>query len=152
MRIRKPKLMMFDNKLVFNGKVFFYDRLADAMKACSCIQDENDPVKLYDQLKKTYKFYRKAGVFGFSKCIIGEDDSKEIHLWIGKKTSMSSAMNLIAHEVGHHQRPFHRALKDEEHKAEMYGNVAHTACDIFLKYLVDKLTKEKELQKCPSDA
>lgn len=49
-----------------------------------------------------------------------------IHLWIGAGCNDVDIIRLIAHELGHAKRPFHRSLK-EEMKAEKYASVAELA-------------------------
>lgn len=77
---------------------------------------------------------RKEGTWGFCR------NKKEIHVWVDKKVaSKRSIVRLLAHEIGHKQRPFHRLSSKEEDKAESYAAVALTAYDI-MEHLVEGKT------------
>lgn len=58
------------------------------------------------------------------------EDKETMHLWFEKGIDPKSLIRVIAHEVGHSCRPFHREAVREEQKACMYGMVAGTAFDI----------------------
>jgi uncharacterized protein YjaZ len=60
-------------------------------------------------------------------------ENKEIiHIFIKKKAPMLEVVEMLAHEIGHLQRPFHKSLKEEK-KANLYAKVAVTALAIALE-------------------
>lgn len=77
---------------------------------------------------------RKAGVWGF--CV----DKKELHVWIADHARPEKILRLLAHELGHIRRPWHRDRDQEEAKAENYAMVAVTAFVI----MQDITSKEKQ--------
>lgn len=52
-----------------------------------------------------------------------------IHFYARKNASMSQLVRMLAHEIGHTQKPYHRTIA-EEMKANKYGLVAMTAFEI----------------------
>ena len=70
-------------------------------------------IKLQDAIKR----HKKEGCWGWV------ENKDTIHLWVGKKCSSENLIRLIAHELGHMNRPFHRSLIEEQ-KAERYAAVA----------------------------
>jgi hypothetical protein len=60
-------------------------------------------------------------------------ENKEIiHLWVGEHADILNVINLIAHEVGHTMRPWHKDHLAEEDKACRYGDVARDALMLML--------------------
>lgn len=69
--------------------------------------------------------------------ILSDDDiwgwleGKEIiHIWFEKDIDPKKLIGVIAHEIGHSCRPFHRDTVKEEQKACMYQMVAGVAFDV----------------------
>lgn len=55
------------------------------------------------------------------------ENKETIHIWIGKKAKLDEVIEVLAHEIGHAQRPFHRNVFSEETKASKYAQTAVTA-------------------------
>jgi hypothetical protein len=58
----------------------------------------------------------------------------ELHLWVGRGCSLSQAVYLVAHELGHARQPFLTPCREEK-KAEAYGVVAFDAVEIARRLL-----------------
>jgi len=56
-----------------------------------------------------------------------------LHLWISRRARFVDALNLIAHELGHCQKPHHNSRSKEEIKAANYGSIAESALEILCK-------------------
>ena len=52
---------------------------------------------------------------------------REVHVWIGKRATLKDVVSLLAHEMGHLERPFHDTRFAEETKAAKYERVAFNA-------------------------
>ena len=58
------------------------------------------------------------------------EDKETLHIWFDENVSSKKLLGVIAHEIGHSCRPFHRYAIKEEQKANMYEMVAGMAFDI----------------------
>lgn len=113
------------------GTFIVHDTLEEAMDECVKVMgDENTRIRgftangeFYDYEKESIiDVYRGGGVFGFVV------DKKHIHLWFNKEiVGMERLIAIIAHELGHIQRPYHRRGEFEEKKAEVFSHVALVA-------------------------
>lgn len=64
----------------------------------------------------------KEGCWGFLQ------NKDEIHVWIkDREVPLWKIIRLLAHEMGHAERPFHRTAIKEEQKAARYADVARAA-------------------------
>ena len=52
------------------------------------------------------------------------ENKKIIHVWVGKRATLSDVVSLLSHEIGHLERPFHKNRFSEEQKASKYQRVA----------------------------
>jgi hypothetical protein len=59
---------------------------------------------------------------------------RELHLWVGRGCSLSQAVYLVAHELGHTRKPYLTPCREEK-KAEAYGVVAFDAVEIARRLL-----------------
>ena len=80
------------------------------------------------EAQKAIQMIRKKKVWGWV------EGKKTIHAFIRKSASLRDIIELLAHEVGHMQRPFYRSLKEEQ-KANIYEEVAVCAFDIATQLL-----------------
>ena len=53
-----------------------------------------------------------------------------VHLWKDKEATQKQILNVLAHEIGHTHRPYHKDSFKEEQKAEKYAEVASLAFDM----------------------
>ena len=60
-----------------------------------------------------------------------------MHIWFAKNVDHKRLLQVIAHEVGHSYRPWHRDTVLEEQKADLYGVVAGQAFQIMDDLLSD---------------
>ena len=67
------------------------------------------------------------------------EDKKVIHVWIGKRATLVDIVGLLAHEMGHIQRPFRANVYDEEQKAAIYASVALGALSAAEEMLLNKV-------------
>jgi len=58
------------------------------------------------------------------------EDKHTIHIWVDKSATPKQVIRVLAHELGHSHRPFHRNDSKEEQKAALYAEVAETAFDM----------------------
>ena len=79
-----------------------------------------DGKKYRMSLKETVRLSRAAGCWAWA------EDKKAIHLWMGKGCTKEELFGVLAHEIGHMERPFHRTLREEQ-KAAKYERVALAA-------------------------
>ena len=63
------------------------------------------------------------------------DGKDTVHLWFDKNVDPKRLIAVIAHEVGHSYRPYHRDRFKEEQKAGLYEVVAGTAFEIMMDLL-----------------
>ena len=84
-------------------------------------------------MSRVLRSRRKTGTWGFCH------DKREIHIWVAKWAKKRSVIRLLAHEIGHTIRPYHRSSSDEESKAEQYADVAQMAFDVMCD-LLDGIT------------
>lgn len=66
---------------------------------------------------------------------LGNKDT--MHIWFAKNVDPKRLMAVIAHELGHSNRPWHRDTVREEQKASLYEEVAGTAFEIMSDLLGD---------------
>ena len=76
---------------------------------------------VFDDMKKDIEM---RGHWGFC------NDKEEIHIWCTPDTPDEKKLRLIAHEIGHTKRPFHKDIEKEEAKAEQYAEVTAKAYDL----------------------
>ena len=75
--------------------------------------------------KSCYKSILAIGCWGW--CM----DYKVLHLWISRRASFQDAMALIAHELGHCQKPHFKSKGAEERKAVKYEDVTQLAAVVW---------------------
>jgi hypothetical protein len=78
--------------------------------------------------RRCYRHIIQTGCWGFC------EDKGVLHLWVSRRAKPKSVMALIAHEVGHCQKPFLNRSK-EEMKAAKYEHVCEVAFDIFQRMM-----------------
>ena len=74
--------------------------------------------------KECYESILKRGCWAWC------ENKSTLHLWISRRAKFADAIGLIAHEVGHCQKPYLRFGR-EETKAARYEYVAQEAAKIF---------------------
>ena len=80
--------------------------------------------------------YNQASFWDMKKDILQKghwgfcNEKEEIHIWTSAKTTDKQKIRLIAHEIGHTNRPFHNDIEKEEAKAEKYADVTAKAWDL----------------------
>lgn len=97
----------------------FFERDIDKVKICKGYDDEGNPWKCTSD--EFLKYIRKNGCWAFI------DLDNTIHIWHRKNTSIEKLVELLAHELGHTQRPYKYDLKEEEIKAGKYSHTARYA-------------------------
>lgn len=118
-------------------KVIRYETLLECMAeflGCdeSEVEDQDGTWIWGDWTGKEYRMSMKEAI---SK-IVGDDvwswleDKETIHIWFDENVGSKRLLEVIAHEIGHSCRPFHRGAIKEEQKANTYEMVAGTAFDI----------------------
>jgi len=65
---------------------------------------------------------RRFGCWGFANF-----KGREIHVWVGRGCKKERVIEMLAHELGHFERPRYRDKGKEEVKAVKYGTAAKTA-------------------------
>ena len=70
----------------------------------------------------------------------------EIHFWFEVGTAVESLVAMLAHELGHMERPFYKEHKKEEKKACKYGRVALEAYRLAVIASERRLSKDEEQQ------
>jgi len=58
------------------------------------------------------------------------EDKHIMHVWIGREAEPKEIIELLAHELGHSHRPYHKDTFKEEQKAGKYAEVAGTAYEM----------------------
>jgi len=58
------------------------------------------------------------------------EDKHVLHIWIGDTATPAQVLGVLAHEVGHTYRPYHRCVFKEEQKAAKRADIAMLAFDI----------------------
>ncbi len=88
------------------------------------------------QIESAKRKIRKMGVWAFTQ------DKKTIHLWIKDATvPLSTVVAVIAHEMAHIKRPWHRSFSEEEQKACEYEDVAYNAT-IAAELIIEKVAND----------
>jgi len=97
-----------------------------------CPMDELDGATLtgYDGDGKEYSIpyseavgnIREMGCYGFAR-----KAANEIHVWVSVDADGEDVAQMMGHEYGHFQRPYHRDDMREEMKADGYGDAADFA-------------------------
>ena len=84
--------------------------------------------KWMDAEGKTHKRSHKVAVRSIRRrrCWAYISNKSEIHMWVGKGCNRIEVFRVLAHEMGHAERPFYRSLKEEQ-KAAKYERVAVSA-------------------------
>ena len=103
-----------------------YDSLKEGDTSSVNVMRYNEDTQEYynasfDDMKRDIKM---KGHWGFC------NEKEEIHIWATPETSKRDKLRLIAHEIGHTTRPFHKDIQLEETKAERYAEVAAKAYDL----------------------
>jgi len=79
---------------------------------------------------------KEAIPYALSREVWGWSENKDtVHIWFGKNVDPKKLLEVIAHEVGHTCRPYHRGSFKEERKASRYEEVAGTAYEIMSNLL-----------------
>lgn len=85
-------------------------------------------IRGFDSEGKPYRYsafkflsiIRRRGRWGFA-----EHYKKTIHVWIGKRATITDVISLLGHEIGHLQKPYsHKNKSKEEQKASRYSMIA----------------------------
>ena len=64
------------------------------------------------------------------------EDKKVLHLWISRRAKLAEVIGLIAHEIGHCEKPYLRRAA-EERKASKHEKVARNAAAVY-QWFFDK--------------
>lgn len=127
--------------------VFRYDTLEACMAAfygCTEIGLLDQPRTRWEHkgretvwpIRRVIRNRKKIGTWGWA------ENKKAIHVWITKEASMQSVIHLVAHELGHLERPYRMDKFEEERKAVKYSEVATLAFEIS-EDLISKVHHEK---------
>lgn len=85
----------------------------------------------YEMTRKQFMSARRhAKCWGFANF-----DTKTIHLWVGYGCTRDHLISLLAHELGHMERPRPRDKQKEEAKAITFARVALTAHKMMVELL-----------------
>ena len=84
-------------------------------------------------VKACYKEMQRRGCWGWVR------SKRTLHLWVSSRAKLSEVVALLAHEIGHCERPFLSRGKEEQ-KAARYEYVAQSA--------IEMLTKLRRMRKC----
>ena len=103
-----------------------YDSLKDGDTSSVNVMrfDEETQQYFHADFNSMRKEINSKGHWGFC------NDKEEIHIWCTAKTTEREKLRLIAHEIGHTQRPYHKNIEEEEAKAERYAEVSAKAFDL----------------------
>lgn len=115
--------------------VLTYDTLEECLAAfLNCEVDELHSKKpwVWEQdgrvtvwgMRRMIRCRKKEGTWGFC------ENKGNIHVWVASHAKPVSILRLLAHEIGHRQRPFKRNNFAEERKAEVYADVTVSAFEI----------------------
>ena len=85
-----------------------------------------------DTMAKTMRRMRNRGCWGWC------EGKAKIHVWINSRCKPIDAIALIAHEIGHTQKPFRVTSDAEERKANTYESVAKGAIQVYGALFVDR--------------
>jgi len=116
-------------------QVLTYDTLEDVVAAYySCENSEiyskgpwdweQDGKRTVWSVRRMLRCRKKEGCWGFCA------DKGDIHVWVDVHAKPSKIIRMLAHEIGHKQRPFKRTRILEERKAESYADVTLSAFEI----------------------
>lgn len=111
-----------------NLKITRYRTLRECLAAFGLRPDDKGWWKWMDASGKKHRMsysrsiekIKEKGYWGFI------DNKRTIHVWARTRTPMADVVGLLAHEIGHAQKPYHRTLLEEE-KASKYELVAKSA-------------------------
>lgn len=88
--------------------------------------------------KVAYRSILDMGCWGFCA------GKRTLHLWISRRANRADALGLVAHELGHCQRPHCRDKGREEQKANKFDEVAVNAMRIILDRKRNSRKKEAD--------
>lgn len=94
--------------------------------------------KIFSSMKEVLRLCRDRGCWGWTA------NHKTLHLWIGRKAKFSEAIGLIAHELGHREKPWGHGAQEEQ-KAARYEAVAQDAVDLLAVLQKRPRTKRKSV-------
>jgi uncharacterized protein YjaZ len=79
-------------------------------------------------VRRMIRVRKKRGTWGWV------ENKGAIHIWVSEKAPMHRIIRLLAHELGHKEKPYYKNRIQEERKAEKYADAAvasyNIACDI----------------------
>lgn len=126
--------------------VYTYKTLEACIAAFhSCEEDEihaqgpwvwnNEGKRTVWNMRRMIRIRKKTGAWGFCR------EKGDIYVWIAPHATPLQIIRLLAHELGHKQRPFKRDRIAEEIKADRYEAVAGEAYEL-MELLKDYYAKE----------
>jgi len=92
--------------------------------------------KVRRSMKEVLRLHRDRGCWGWV------EHHRTLHLWVSRKASFSEAVALVAHELGHLERPWGHGSREEK-KAARYEAVAQNAVDLLAVLRKRPRTKRK---------
>ena len=96
---------------------------------------ENDDGPCVWPIRRLIRVRKKWGTWGWC------EQKKTIHVWISPEAEEHKIIELLAHELGHTEKPFHKTMQKEETKACRYAVIAQRAykmmLDVQLRYEED---------------
>ena len=115
-------------------KVIRYETLKECLEALGVDPDtkgywewaDADGIPHKERYGKAIDKIRKFKCWGWADKGKGK---REVHVWIGKRATLDDVGKLLAHEIGHLERPFHYTRFAEETKAAKYERVAEIALE-----------------------
>ena len=118
-------------------KVFVYEKFSECFKqmhgmSSKMVQWYEDGSTKLVQRKNLMRRYRNMGYYGFISW------KNEMHLWFDNSCDISDMVGLIAHELGHIERPYHKDRSEEEKKAGKFAAVAKSATTLSVRILQEK--------------
>lgn len=129
--------------------IYVYDDLLECMAECFHEDQKEMLVKKWEftvggrttvwPMRRAIRMIRKRGAWGFCH------NKKEVHLWIGENATPVQIINVVAHEIGHMIRPWHKNDGMEEVKALKYGDNASESLSILLDVFFDFIPKKDKL-------
>ena len=125
----------------------------DTIETCIAAFYGCEEGEIHDQEKWTWEHNGKITVWGMRRMIRSrkqcgtwgwcEHITKDLHVWVADYAEPKCVIRLLAHEIGHRQRPYKRDNFAEERKASLYEDVALTAFEI----MEDIMEKKYEFKK-----
>lgn len=75
-------------------------------------------------VRRVLRVRKKRGTWGWV------ENKGDIHIWVAPHAPFIKVLRLLAHELGHKERPYFKASITEERKAEQFADVAMMAYTI----------------------